>query len=146
MRRKRGGGRYSGSACPCEPRRPSACTSLHPVAGQRHWRSFLYFQDFSDFRTRVCACVCICVPAETCQVLVPTLPVFISLRDSSLIRVGGGGGGLAGSVVSGFSCMFGGIQSFQRRELAPCSLPTVHLIPPLSGPRTAAASRSCSSY
>lgn len=36
---------YSGSAFPCEPRRPSSCTS-HPVAGQRLQRSFLQQERF----------------------------------------------------------------------------------------------------
>lgn len=39
---------YSGSAFPCEPRRPSSCTS-HPVAGQRLQRSFLQQEQFHAF-------------------------------------------------------------------------------------------------
>lgn len=51
----RNGGGAAGSACPREPRRPSACTS-HPVAGQRH--------------QYVCVCVCarVCV-CETDQIV-----------------------------------------------------------------------------
>ena len=58
-------------------------------------------------------------------------------------REAGGGSGAAGPVVSGFLGTSGGIRSPTRSEWASCSRATVHLIPPFSGPRTAAAGCSC---
>lgn len=128
-RKKGGWGRYSGSAHPREPRRPSSCTS-HPVAGQRQRRSFLEFPAFSYFH-RVCMSdSAACRPHTAC------------VRVSGDATWAGGRG--SGAVVSGFPSMSAGIQSFRHREWASCSPAAVRLIPPLSGPRTAAASRSCS--
>lgn len=114
-----------GARSPCEPRRPSACTS-HPVAGQRLRRTFLQQARFHAFPL---LCAFAREPDMRAARLIRSV-TFLAPPVHRAVEVD--------PVVRGFK-MSAGILLLKRREgfRSPAA---VYLMPLLSGPRTAAES------